>query len=352
MFLLAPSRPTLHAVPYTESFAAFFTFLGMLLFSRGESFLAAVAWAMGSAFRAQGAVLGFGFFGWRYLLQDVWKDGPGFSARQVRVSVTSSRLDSTPRRDLHLFSAPQRLLVNAATFVFLSTLSAIPFLAFETFIYQQFCTSQSIERPWCSQGLGMSYGWVQREYWCAFRLPITERTPLTHYPEQELGLPAILDAAAASKLSPRRTSPRTMLCSIVLVLRRESRSNVARNPSLPCHSASIASAAPTGDRDQRDLYPTCSAERGHRSRPLCPPVHFHHDSALPRPPRSDHPARLRHESSPVLVRRRTRPARPGTGKKGGRRREVVGYDLDEILLDLGDGEHRALGGVLATGLRI
>ena len=96
-FLLAPSRPTLHAVPYTEPFAAFFTFLGMLLFSRGRSFLAAVAWAMGSAFRAQGIVLGFGYFGWRYLLQDLWKDGPGFTARQVRVSGTSTLLHASPQ---------------------------------------------------------------------------------------------------------------------------------------------------------------------------------------------------------------------------------------------------------------
>lgn len=86
MFLLAPSRPTLHAVPYTEPFAAFFTFLGMLLFARSRSFLAAVAWAIGTVFRAQGVVLGVGFFGRRYLLQDVWKEGPGVSARQVRVS--------------------------------------------------------------------------------------------------------------------------------------------------------------------------------------------------------------------------------------------------------------------------
>lgn len=96
MFLLAPSRPTLHAVPYTEPFAAFFTFLGMSLFSRGRSFLAAVAWAMGSAFRAQGIIIGFGFFGWRYLLEDVWKDGPGVSARQVRVSSTTFHSSHLP----------------------------------------------------------------------------------------------------------------------------------------------------------------------------------------------------------------------------------------------------------------
>ncbi|GAA5867644.1 hypothetical protein JCM3774_001543 [Rhodotorula dairenensis] len=142
MFLLAPSRPTLHAVPYTEPFAALFTFLGMLLFLRKRDLLASVAWAAGSLFRAQGVVLGVGFFGWRYLLQDVWRDGPGFSARHIR-----------------------RLLVNAPVFAFLATVSSAPFLAFEAYIFRQFCSSESSDHPWCSQSFGMSYGWVQREYW-------------------------------------------------------------------------------------------------------------------------------------------------------------------------------------------
>lgn len=83
-FLLAPSRPTLHAVPYTEPFASLFTFLGMSLFVRDQNFSASVAWAVGSLFRAQGVILGVGFFGWRYLLRGVWRDGPGFTARHIK----------------------------------------------------------------------------------------------------------------------------------------------------------------------------------------------------------------------------------------------------------------------------
>lgn len=85
LFLLAPSRPTLHAVPYTEPFAALFTFLGMLLFLQNQDLAAAVSWACGSAFRAQGIILGVGFFGWKWILQRVWTDGPGFSVRHLRV---------------------------------------------------------------------------------------------------------------------------------------------------------------------------------------------------------------------------------------------------------------------------
>lgn len=86
LFLLAPSRPTLHGVPYTEPFAAFFTFLGMLLFLRDQDLSAALVWAAGSAFRAQGILLGFGFFGWKWILRKTWFDGPGLDGRHVRVS--------------------------------------------------------------------------------------------------------------------------------------------------------------------------------------------------------------------------------------------------------------------------
>lgn len=69
LLLVPPSPPTLNAVPYTEPFSALFTFLGMLYFLRRRWTVAAVCWAAGSAFRAQGVVLGVGFFGWQFILE-------------------------------------------------------------------------------------------------------------------------------------------------------------------------------------------------------------------------------------------------------------------------------------------
>ncbi|GAA6007329.1 hypothetical protein JCM10207_001590 [Rhodosporidiobolus poonsookiae] len=140
LWLLAPSRPTLHAAPYTEPFATFFTFAGMLAFSssrRGSHLLAALGWGLSSMFRAQGAVLGLGFFGWRYLLDRPFRRG---------------------RFSLKTF------LTGLSAFTLLSTISAAPFLAFQVYIYQLHC-SRDEHRPWCDQGLGLSYGWIQREYW-------------------------------------------------------------------------------------------------------------------------------------------------------------------------------------------
>ncbi|KPV74089.1 glycosyltransferase family 76 protein [Rhodotorula graminis WP1] len=143
LFLFAPSRPTLHGVPYTEPFAALFTFGGMLLFAQGEDTLAAAAWAAGSAFRAQGAVLGAGFFGWRWILRR------SFDGRKSNGE------------------AFKRLVLNFPRFAFLSLLSASPFLAFQLYVYSLHCPSPTTgdTRPWCTQGLGLSYGWIQREYW-------------------------------------------------------------------------------------------------------------------------------------------------------------------------------------------
>jgi len=86
-FLLAPARAVLHAVPYTEPFAAFFTFAGMLAFVRRQNLSAALLFAFGSTFRAQGAVIGLGFFGWRYILKEPF--------RKNRVSI-QVRTISTP----------------------------------------------------------------------------------------------------------------------------------------------------------------------------------------------------------------------------------------------------------------
>ncbi|GAA6054109.1 hypothetical protein NBRC10513_006125 [Rhodotorula toruloides] len=139
LFLLAPGRPTLHAVPYTEPFAALFTFLGMLLFYKNRDATAAVAWALGTTMRAQGVVLGLGFFGWKWVLRRTW-DG-----------TSSGRL--------------QRLATGIPVFAALSLLSSLPFLAFQRYVYTLFCSEPSSLRPWCTEGLGFSYGWIQSEYW-------------------------------------------------------------------------------------------------------------------------------------------------------------------------------------------
>ncbi|GAA5880863.1 hypothetical protein JCM1840_003303 [Sporobolomyces johnsonii] len=139
LFLLAPARAVLHAVPYTEPFAAFFTFLGMLCFARGRHLLAALVWAAGTAFRAQGVVVGVGFFGWEFVLRRGWKGGR-FSLR--------------------------RLFTGILPFILLSALSAAPFFAFQAYAYRQFCTTPTSPlRPWCTKSLGLSYDWVQTHYW-------------------------------------------------------------------------------------------------------------------------------------------------------------------------------------------
>ncbi|GAA6057042.1 hypothetical protein JCM3770_005223 [Rhodotorula araucariae] len=142
LFLAAPARPTLHGVPYTEPFAALCTFGGLLLYFSGRDVPAALAWGAGAAFRAQGAVLGVGFFGWKWVLRRA------FDGQTTRMAVL------------------KRLLINFPRFASLSLLSASPFLLFQSYVYCQYCSASAGElRPWCSEGIGLSYGWVQREYW-------------------------------------------------------------------------------------------------------------------------------------------------------------------------------------------
>ncbi|BGP42506.1 ER membrane glycoprotein subunit of the GPI transamidase complex-like protein [Rhodotorula kratochvilovae] len=142
LFLAAPARPTLHGIPYTEPFAALCTFGGLLLFFRGRDVPAALVWGAGTAFRAQGAVLGVGFFGWKWVLRR------SFDRQTSRIAVL------------------KRLLLNLPRFAFLSLLSGSPFLLFQAYVYREYCPSPAGDlRPWCTEGHGMSYGWVQREYW-------------------------------------------------------------------------------------------------------------------------------------------------------------------------------------------
>ncbi|GAA5995790.1 GPI-anchor transamidase GPI18 [Rhodotorula paludigena] len=142
LFLLAPARPVLHGVPYTEPFSAFLTFAGMLRYAQDADLAAALLWAVGTLFRAQGAVIGIGFFGWKFLLRHSFDGAVGVRAYLARL------IDNLPR------------------FIFFSLLSAAPFLAFEAYVYRDFCLDGSLpSRPWCTEGLGFSYSWVQREYW-------------------------------------------------------------------------------------------------------------------------------------------------------------------------------------------
>jgi phosphatidylinositol glycan class V len=59
----------------------------------------------------------------------------------------------------------QRLVDGVPKFVGLSMVSVAPFLLYQAWAYTQFCPTEGLRRPWCDEGLGSSYGWVQREYW-------------------------------------------------------------------------------------------------------------------------------------------------------------------------------------------
>lgn len=51
----------------------------------------------------------------------------------------------------------------------LAIVSAAPFFLFQAWAYSSFCGGEASRRPWCDEGLGLSYGWIQREYWCVKR---------------------------------------------------------------------------------------------------------------------------------------------------------------------------------------
>ncbi|KAM0786696.1 hypothetical protein ACM66B_002140 [Microbotryomycetes sp. NB124-2] len=138
VYSVPPSWPTFHAVPYTEPFAALFTMLGMLLFVKHRSTLAAIVWASGTLFRAQGIVLGVGFFGWHYILRQPWGTG------KLNIKL---------------------LVAGSVRVVALSLVSILPFVAFQFHIRFQFCHSPDSNRPWCDTRLGIPYNWVQSHYW-------------------------------------------------------------------------------------------------------------------------------------------------------------------------------------------
>ncbi|GAA5898936.1 uncharacterized protein JCM6883_003477 [Sporobolomyces salmoneus] len=157
LFLLAPARAVLHAVPYTEPFSALFTFAGMLTFIQHRDLLSSIMFACGATFRAQGAVMGLGFFGWRWILQRP------FAANRLSL---------------------KRLVQGIVVTSFLSLISASPFLVFQAHAYREHCSSLTSLRPWCSSTFGFSYGWIQNlldidadtnvgpfRYWTLLQLP-------------------------------------------------------------------------------------------------------------------------------------------------------------------------------------
>ncbi|GAA6005245.1 hypothetical protein JCM11491_002633 [Sporobolomyces phaffii] len=138
LFLLAPARAVLHAVPYTEPLSAFFTFAGMYSFVSRRHVRSSILFACGTLFRAQGAVLGLGFFGWRYMLEQPFRAG--------RFSFW-------------------KLATGTAITAALSLISASPFLAFQAYAHRLYCSQPASVRPWCSSASGFSYDWVQSHYW-------------------------------------------------------------------------------------------------------------------------------------------------------------------------------------------
>ncbi|GAA5869590.1 hypothetical protein JCM16303_000518 [Sporobolomyces ruberrimus] len=138
LFLLGPARAVLHAVPYTEPFSALFTFAGMLSFSHHADFVSSLCFAFATLFRAQGAVLGLGFFGWRYILERP------FRANRLSLKV---------------------LLRGVVVTMVLSLISASPFFAFQAYAYREYCSDPTSLRPWCTSTFGFSYEWIQSHYW-------------------------------------------------------------------------------------------------------------------------------------------------------------------------------------------
>ncbi|KAM0750807.1 hypothetical protein T439DRAFT_348085 [Meredithblackwellia eburnea MCA 4105] len=188
LFLLSPSPATLHSAPYTEPFFAFTTFLGMLLYLRKQHLLASGVWGLGTMFRAQGVVLGVGFFGWKYVLEE-------------------------PRRKFNRAYSFHTLLRGIPPFFVYSTISAAPFLAYQRWVFNQFCPSSPeallgrARRPWCEGLLGFSYGWIQREYWDVG--PFRYWT-LQQLPNFVLASPVLILCLAAS-VSYYRQNPLSLL---------------------------------------------------------------------------------------------------------------------------------------------
>lgn len=75
LFLIPPSPTTLNSIPYTEPFSALFTFLGMYFYIKNRNLLAAIIWSLGTLFKAQGIILGIGFFGWKFILMSGKRQG-------------------------------------------------------------------------------------------------------------------------------------------------------------------------------------------------------------------------------------------------------------------------------------
>ncbi|KAI8900752.1 GPI mannosyltransferase 2 [Globomyces pollinis-pini] len=135
IWCLIPSSIFLSSI-YTESLFAFFTFQGMLSYSRGNRFQASIWWSFSALTRSNGIIY-IGFFIW-----DILHHAKKWQSSFVFLVMRS---------------------------ILYSGLVLLPFVGFQWYGYQMFCVSSVTTRPWCSQTIPMLYSFVQDYYWnCGF----------------------------------------------------------------------------------------------------------------------------------------------------------------------------------------
>ncbi|KAL9939792.1 hypothetical protein V8E36_001609 [Tilletia maclaganii] len=149
LFSVFSPAPATLITPSPEAFFSFFTLLGLLALSprstsastaekassadfRLRVTLAAFTFALATAFRANGVLLS-GFVAWH-----LW---------------WANQSKATP------------LLLRAVMTVFVA-IPALPFLGFQAWAYDLFCSADSGQaRAWCASHIPSIYSFVQREYW-------------------------------------------------------------------------------------------------------------------------------------------------------------------------------------------
>lgn len=101
-----------------------------------------------------------------------------------------------------------------------SILAAAPFLAVQYWAYQEWCPSNNGagRRPWCDTGVGLSYGWIQREYWFvpslspylpAFALPLESNSLPFAGTSAPSATGQFSNSPISSSLSPSSSTPST-----------------------------------------------------------------------------------------------------------------------------------------------